>query len=259
MVTTTTSSAPYWAATSSSPARTRSGPPTIARWPGGAEGPQARAALAAVSMLLSDLAVPEPGEGAGRRVLVVHEPGPLGELDGQVIGEMLENQGWVVSELTADELDSARTVADLRPAAIVLTGGGTEGAERARRTAGQSAGAPHVTQWSLADADAGTVAGLASELAAALRTQGPVAWGLGLRREGDVLSIALTGHLDSGALHRFEEVVASRTRSFARLELDLGDVSSAEAGVISTIGDRARAEGWDVRRMRRDGDPPDAA
>lgn len=186
---------------------------------------------------------------------------PLEALDGQVIVDVLEADGWVVEEIAPsaspeevaeiterdqielvvlptsnpeDLLLAAPTYQLLRrladPPYIVACGlGSAEHSDRAR-AAGADCFAP--------DLDV-----LVSYVRSALPHRIARRWGLRIRRFPDALLLAPTGSLDDVSAERLRQVVASREGSYERLLIDLRDVADATADGVSDLVAWASAGG----------------
>jgi hypothetical protein len=237
-----------------------------AAWPEDSRERRERDAVRTLAAVFAELlgAARASGAGAGRRAVLIGDVEGPGSLDCQVLVELLERDGWMVSAVAPDRRDAGRLVAQLEPAAVVLAGEVADGVAlmRVRRElqrlsppplivrclmGAEAQGAPAVIVEVDASEDAEGVAidVVVERLARRFSDAGMPAWGVSMRREADdVLVVTPSGHLDADTSDRLREVVESRRGSFSSVVLNLGELSSSEEPALGELLSWVADEGW---------------
>jgi hypothetical protein len=237
-----------------------------AGWPALERPDRERLALTVLSTAFARMAAldEELGHGAGRRAVVVGESAGTDGLDTQVLTELLESAGWMITTMAPDTPQAEWLIDRLEPAAVVLVG---EAPRRSAwpalcRTLRRTGLAPIVVLCRF-DGDAFAPAPLPEGIdefvdrpaaaLALLRTRfsadAPPAWGVVLRRDDDTLLVTPSGRLDTDTAARLREVIESRAGSFERLVLDLRDLSAADERALSSVLDWVQDNGWQAPRL----------
>ena len=201
--------------------------------------------------------------GAGRRAVLIGEKEGPGLLDRQVLTDLLERDGWMVSAVAPDRRDIGRLVEQLEPAAVVFTGDVPDGVaqQRIRERLPNLDSRPLLVRCLLEPADQGGAAlrleidaaepegvgidRVLERLARRFDDAGLAAWGVSMRRaSGEVLVVTPSGHLDAANCERLREVVESRRGSFSSVVLNLRELSSSEEPALGDLLRWAADEGW---------------
>ncbi|WP_205699428.1 hypothetical protein [Conexibacter sp. SYSU D00693] len=196
-----------------------------------------------------------PAPAVRRRCAVVAVGrGPLDALDGRAISDALDDAGWDVRELTPDTApDEVRVLAarDCAELAVLPTSSATDVLVMAPayRLLRRMADPPVIIACSLAGEDElarargvgadDHVTSLA-DLLASIDRHLPGAdkrrWGVRIQRPGDDLVLTPTGILDADSVARLRDVAASRSGTFARLLVEVGDVAERQPAGLRALG-----------------------
>jgi anti-anti-sigma regulatory factor len=194
------------------------------------------------------------GGGAGRAALLSCGESTLQQLDGLVVCDFLEADGWAVQRLhgprAALELGPASRAAGVELAVAVV--GGPEEALRLAPACTEMQRLPDPpvcllcdftgrSDWPTASTALGADAFISDPRAVPPRGAGgrPAGitrrWGVSIARRSDALVLSPTGRLDATSAGRLAEVVESRLGSFARLVIDLRDLAEISTGGVEDI------------------------
>ena len=231
--------------------------PALVRLTAGGPPAQERLAAELAATVLADVldTRPRPLDAAhGRVAAVAHGDAGLHAADGHAATEFLEWGGWRVERLGSSPDDALTDLArgGATELAVLVVGEGDEvsGLEKLCAQLRHSSDPPVIV---LADFGGrplprATLMALGADDAvldpdALLRTavdHSPAAghrrWGVRLRRTGPTLTIAPTGTLDAVNVGRLADVATSRAGTYARLVIDLRDLSDIGPGVVSGLG-----------------------
>jgi methylmalonyl-CoA mutase cobalamin-binding subunit len=201
--------------------------------------------------------------GAGRQAIVSSRTAALPALDGRVVADHLEADGWAV--LPVDAQTEPHGVAELargtRAELVVLAGLDARHVLLSARTSAMlkeldprplvlgcaldSGGTAHAGAAGV-DGVATAPDGLVDLVEQRLTERSSQRWGVRLERTGAVLRIAPLGNLDADGGRRLRLVVGSRMGTFDRVLVDLAGVRTIDAdgaAALRALRDELRPEG----------------
>lgn len=197
---------------------------------------------------------PSEGGGAGRMALLSCGEMAMDQLDGDLVADFLEADGWVVQRLQCPGAALAMGPAS-RQDGVELAVAIVAGADAARDLAAACTEMSRLpdppvcllcdftgrADWPAASTGLGADALISDpqellvEAARLLPAGKTRRWGVSIARRGDALVLTPTGRLNGTSAERLADVVQSRIGTFSRLVIDLRHLAEISAGGVETI------------------------